>query len=234
MPTGRKHGVALHLYACVSLFGLLIVLGLARYAPVATVSLHWRKSVVGSAFIIICLSGIVAALFPERCSGRVEARVPHNMTPSCTRETKGHHSDCEEYSSHVVRLGSQTLCAACSGLVVGALAAVGVSFFYFFGEWQFLGSGFSVVCLGSVLLALGFAQFRFRGVVRLLSNALFVFGALLALIGIDSSAHDFFLDVLVLALIVFWIMTRVLISQWDHWRTCENCASTSKKDEKRS
>jgi hypothetical protein len=234
MPTGRKHGVALRLYVCISLIGLLMVLGLAHYASVATTHLHWRKSVVGSAFIMICLSGIVAASFPKRCSGRAEAQVPHNMTPSCARETKGHHSDCEEYSSHVVRLGSQTLCAACSGLVVGALAAVGVSCFYFFGEWQFLGSGFSVVCLGSVLLALGFAQFRFRGVVRLLLNALFVVGALLALIGIDSSAHDFFLDVLVLALIVFWIMTRVLISQWNHWRTCNNCASARKNGEKRS
>jgi hypothetical protein len=210
-----------------------MVLGLAHYTPVATVYQHWRKSIVGSAFIIICLSGIVAALFPKRCSGRAEAQVPHNMTRSCTRETKGHHFDCEEYSSHVVRLGSQTLCAACSGLVIGALAAVGMSCFYFFGEWLFLGSGFFVVFLGSVLVALGFVQFRFRGVVRLLLNALFVFGALITLIGVDSSAHDFFLDVLVLALIVFWIMTRVLISQWDHWKTCNNC-STRRNGEKRS
>jgi hypothetical protein len=63
----------------------------------------------------------------------------------------------------------------------------------------------------------------------------FVLGAFMVLVGIDAVVESLFADLLLLAFIVFWIFTRILLSQWDHWRICGNCksqcvASVEKRD----
>jgi hypothetical protein len=54
-------------------------------------------------------------------------------------------------------------------------------------------------------------------------NMLFVLGGFLILVGMDELTGSLFVDLFSIALIVFWLFTRILLSQWDHWKICRKC-----------
>jgi hypothetical protein len=80
-----------------------------------------------------------------------------------------------------------------------------------------------LVLLGSLGVGIGLFQFKFRSFVRLLMNVIFVLGALMVLIGIDMIVYSLFFDFFVICLIVFWLLTRILLSQLDHKIICSSC-----------
>jgi len=208
----------------VSIFGLFIVLILAVNPPMIYESFLWRKPLVGSVFSLICILGIFAALFPKLCSQLSHfRRLNMNFTSHRVHATS-HHPDCEKFSAHVIHIRSHTLCAACTGLLLGAILALVGTAFYFFGRWH-IDASFPAVLIGVVGMALGFFQFKFKSFIRLTLNACFVFGAFLILVGIDAIIESLFVDFFISALIVFWILTRIQLSRWDHWRTCNSCKS---------
>lgn len=220
-----RHDSILMFDVVVSILGLFIVLLLAFDPPITHESFFWRKTVVGLVFSATCLLGVFAALFPKPCT---------QMSPFCKRNTSfhshrtnssSHHPACEEFSAHVIHLGTHVLCAACTGLIIGALGTLFGVALYFFGGWYIEELSFSVVLVGVVALVLGFLQFKFRGFARLMLNAFFVLGAFLILAGIDALIENLVIDLFLVAFIVFWILTRIQISQWDHWRICRNCES---------
>jgi len=153
--------------------------------------------------------------------------------PSHQTNATSHHPDCERFSAHVIQVGARTLCAACTGLLLGAFVAFIGTVFYFFGGWQIEEVSFPIVLIGLVWATLGFLQFKFRGFVRSILNALFVLGAFLILVGIDELTESLIIDLFLVALIVFWILTRIRISQWDHWRICSSCESPCEVGEKK-
>jgi hypothetical protein len=118
------------------------------------------------------------------------------------------------------------LCAACTGLFLGAFAALFATALYFFAEWELQQTGFLVVMLGVAAMISGFFQIKSRGFARLLLNIFFVLGGFLILAGIDGSAQSLSVDLFTVALIAFWIFTRILLSQWDHSKTCTTCSIT--------
>jgi hypothetical protein len=137
---------------------------------------------------------------------------------------KGHHSDCGRFSSHVIQANGHVLCAACTGLFIGALAAIVGTDAYFFVGLEIGQNGVPFFMWSGVgLLVLGFAQLRFRSYVRLMMNTAFVFGAFMVLAGTDAFAKSLFVDIYLVCLIILWIFTRVLISDWDHVRICRSC-----------
>lgn len=212
----------------VSLFGLFTSLMLALCPPVIKESFLWRKPLIGLIFSLICVLGIFAAVFPRRCSGtfhfRKEERNPTigNAPPTAL---KGHHPDCGKFSAHVIHINKRRLCAACTGLSLGASIVLVGTAFYFFGGWHVNEMSFPVVVIGVVGMLLGLLQLKFRGFIRLSLNTLFVLGAFLVLVGIDALVQSLFIDMFLIALIVFWILTRIMLSQWDHSRICQNCES---------
>lgn len=209
----------------VSAFGLLIILLLAANPPTIYENLSWRKPLVGSVFILICIFGIFAALFPTRCAQALHfPRENTSLTPSRIRATS-HHPDCEKFSAHVVRINTHVLCAACTGLLFGSIIAIVGALTYFFIEWYIETTAFTLVFIGVVAVILGFFQLRFKGFIRLILNMFFVFGAFLILVGVDELIRSLFVDFFVEAFIVFWIFTRIQLSLWDHRRICSNCNS---------
>jgi hypothetical protein len=108
-------------------------------------------------------------------------------------------------------------------LLLGGLIAIIGTVFYFFDGWHAEGISFPLVLIGVIGVAFGFIQLEFRSFVRLMLNTLFVLGAFLILVGIDELAKSLFVELLLAAFIVFWILTRIQISQWDHWRICSGC-----------
>jgi hypothetical protein len=209
----------------VSIFGLFTVLIIGINPPMIYGSFFWRKPLIGSIFSLICILGIFAALFPKQCSQTFHFRKENMNLTSHRIHATSHHPDCGKFSAHVIHVNSHMLCAACTGLLLGAIIALVGTAFYFFGGWHIEEVSFPAVLIGVVGIVLGFLQLKFRGFIRLILNMFFVLGAFLILIGIDELTESLFVDFFLAALIVFWILTRIQLSQWDHWRICNSCKS---------
>jgi hypothetical protein len=208
-----------------SALGLLTAIMLAANPPIIRETLSWRKPLVGSVFILICSFGILAALFPKRCFQAFHINIENmNLAPSRIRASS-HHPDCGKFSAHVIHVNHHALCAACTGLFLGGIIAITGALIYFFVGWQLQTPTFVTVLIGTMAMVLGFFQLAFRGFIRSALNTLFVLGAFLILVGIDESIGSLFVDFFVEAYIVFWIFTRIQLSQWDHWKICSDCES---------
>jgi hypothetical protein len=220
-----RHDLVLFFNVSVSIFGLFIVLFWAFNPPFVYEDFLWRKPLVGSVFSLICFLGILAALFPKQCSKSSHFQEDSETVDSGLINASSHHPDCQEFSAHVIRLGGRKSCAACVGLLVGAIIAlIGTALYFFIGlrieNWEL-----QAILIGTIATFLGFLQLRFRGFARSTLNTAFVVGAFLVLIGTDSMAENLFVDLFLMALIVFWILTRIQLSQWDHQRICRGCKS---------
>jgi hypothetical protein len=218
----------------VSAFGFVTILALAAQSTGPAESVAWRKPVVGSIFALICILGIVLALSPRKCSetfggqNRLEAASSSPHASNSDFRTKGHHYACGKFSAHTMQVNGRVLCAACTGLSLGALGALFGTAICFFAGWEFGQISFSAVDLGVVAMVLGFLQLKSEGYVRMLLNTLFVLGAFLILAGIDGLKGSLLDDLFSIVLIAFWIFTRILLSQWDHWKTCKRCSISCK------
>jgi hypothetical protein len=224
----QPSNVTLLSFVSASILGLISLVLFVLSSSVSLDSFTLRKPLIGSIFSLICILGALAVILPSKCNSILGGQKKgsyfgsHSAAPS-SRVLKGHHFDCEGYVPHTVKLGGRTLCAACSGLFLGAIVAVFGSVAYFFSS---AGVGqFSLLFLiaGMGLVALGFIQFKFPRLARLLVNALFVLGAFLVLLAVDTLLMNLFIDLYVISLTMLWILTRILLSQWDHSRICRSC-----------
>jgi len=216
----------------VSLFGLFLAGVIAFYPPVVGESFVWRKPIVGSIFGSICILGILAALFPKQCSGVYDFKkdekgsrsyLNHFASHDTFSTVRGHHPDCENFSAHVFQIGNRTFCTACTGLLLGGLLALAGTILYFFSNWRVGQGSFLLVWVGVLGVGFGLFQFRARSFIRLFLNTFFVLGTFLILIGIDELARSVMVDLFLIALILFWLFTRISLSQWDHERICYAC-----------
>ena len=226
-----------------SFFGLFLMGILAFNPPVAGESFPWRKPVIGSIFGSICVLGSLAALFPEECSGALHFK--REETPvnehSCSQESnlasyrvrfavRGHHPDCGNFSAHVFRISNRTFCTSCTGLLLGALISLIATILYFSNGWKISQGSLPIVNVGILGVSFGLLQFPLlknrKSPLRLLLNSFFVLGAFLILVGIDALVHSVALDLFLILLTVFWIYTRISLSQWDHKRICYACNVT--------
>jgi hypothetical protein len=175
------------------------------------------------------MSGIIATFFPRKCSSTLDSQEKGKQPISPAEKqtlqvtVKGHHPDCGEFPAHVIRVEGHFFCAACTGLFLGALLALLGTILYFFVGLEFVHIGFLVVLIGQAGIILGFVQLKFKNFIRSALNAFFVFGAYLVLMGVDMIGENALIDFYLIGLIIFWIWTRILLSQWDHWRTCQAC-----------
>jgi hypothetical protein len=188
--------------------------------------------------MIICASGIIAALYPKRCSSTfehqkvTETAISDDKNPQLRRVVKGHHLSCGGFTAHIIEMKGRILCAACTGLFLGATFAVIGTVAYFFAGWQIRQFSFLAVVTGQLGVLLGFIQFKFKGFMRLAFNVIFVLGAYLILVGMDALAENAFIDFYLILLVVLWIWTRILLSQWDHKKICGACKLECKLKER--
>jgi len=209
----------------VSFFGILLLILLTLFPHGAHEDFVWRKPIVGSIFGLICVLGVLAAFFPKRCTdifhiGKGRGHAIHGYFS----EAGGHHPRCKNFSPHVFRVGDRRFCVACTGLVMGGLLALVGTFLYFFVDWRVEHDNVLMVLVGLLGVGLGLFQFRVKQrFIRLFLNAFFVLGSFLVLVGTDGLTQSVFTDLFLVLLIVFWLFTRIAISQWDHERICYAC-----------
>lgn len=242
MSTNMPYNLTLTFLLGVSFFGVLLIGVLGFKSPISQEGFPWQKEIIGMVYGLICIFGMLATLFPNSClqalNPKREERHIHfkAMAPNDLAQDKvvsqplrlqGHHRVCGNFSSHVFHIRSRTFCASCTGLLIGGMLALAGSVLYFFCNWH-IGNSLFLFVLGVLGVALNMLSILLfdawaRHLVRIFLNAFFVFGTFLILVTMDEQVQNFGLNLLVIAFSVFWLFTRILLSQWRHERICSNC-----------
>jgi len=227
--------IASYYYLGVSLLGLGLVSILTYESPVAVVSSPLQRQLTGLIFGAICLLGILAGLSPSRCSRILHFKKPPTKSSGETQQInkeesrltlRGHHPSCGMFSSHVLRLGRKVYCAGCMGLITGAFAATVGDFLYFFAGLDARGASTLIFWLGFAGVACGLLQYNLvmdRSNVHFVLNVTFVLGAFFLLVGVNEASGSLVLNLYLLTLIIFWIITRIALSQAEHRKMCSGC-----------
>ena len=228
MKTRANLNLTLGFMIASSIFGSLVTLLMVVYPPMAMQDNFWRKPFVGSIFFLICAGGSLVAVSSRKCSVAHETQMVKSLMDSDVKtgfpvSSEGHHPNCGNFSAHKIQFKGTSYCAACTGLLMGGVVAMIVTALYFFFGLNAGPVSFPAVLVGQLGLASGLIQFKFRSWTRSAANLLFVLGSSFMLIGVDQLVGSVFVDIYVSGLIVLWILTRVMISQWDHRRICLSC-----------
>lgn len=228
MPQSLLQNRPLVVLLFISFFGASLSVLFSYCPPPLQEDFAWRKAVVSLVFGLICISGILAAFFPKQCTNMLDFQKGRGNVFHGDSELSGHHPSCENFSPHVFQIGSRKVCVACTGLTVGGVLALVGTFLYLFADWHVKENMVLVVVLIGLLgVSAGLFQFGAKQrLVRFSLNVFFVLGSFLVLIGIDGLSQSMFVDLFLIALIAFWLFTRIMISQWDHERICVACDVT--------
>ncbi len=218
-----------------SFLGLILIATLTILPQPIQSNVSWRKPLVGTVFSIVCVLGILAGIFPSKCSSifhsrkakRGEFTRESTDLPKKTLVFRGHHPDCENFGAYIFRIGDRVFCAGCTGLILGAVLSLIVSVPYFFLNMSFWSNYFLVFWIGLIGVSCGLLQYHFfnwgKGSVHLFVNTFFVFGVFILLEVVDAITQNFIIDFYLIVLSIFWLYTRILLSQLDHKKICTRC-----------
>ena len=226
MPQSETSKFFLLFLVAVSIFGLALVPLLLLQPSLQAYLSPLRRPLVGAIYSVVCIGGVVAVFYPGKC--RMMFQKPNVFTDSgktsaSVVQIKGHHPDCEKFSANRITIGGSVFCAACSGLLIGAIAAI-VGIILFSLDFFVLGTGsLWVLVAGEVMMLVGLAQIKMRGYVKMGVNALFVVGSCISLVVSDLAAQSLLVDAYVLGLVVFTLWLRILLSEWNNRKMCLGC-----------
>ena len=214
----------------VSIFGLVGIPLLLSQSGNHQIDFLFSKPLIGSLYTGICVVGISAVFYPNKCERTFMFRRQSGFPEQCDREVLsgkmrlvGHHPDCEAFSGNRITIQKVVLCAACAGMLVGAVVAIFGTLFYFFVGFVPLPAAPAIFYVGYGGLLLGLVQFKFGGWLKLTVNALFVLSSFIILVTADAIGKSFFVDLYVLGLVFFLLLTRILFSEWNNKRICFRC-----------
>jgi hypothetical protein len=210
----------------VAFFGLALVPLLLLGHNLQADQLPFRRPLVGAMYSVVSVLGIVAVFYPGRCRLMFQkpAASPNSQkTASSAVGFRGHHPDCPKFDANRITLRGSVFCAACSGLLIGAIAAIAGVALFILGFFDMGTGSFWVLTVGAALMLLGLAQIKLASYIKMLVNALFVVGSLLVLVPSDLIGQSLLVDAYVLGLIVFLLWFRIVLSEWNNKRTCLAC-----------
>ena len=126
--------------------------------------------------------------------------------------------------AHVIRFRGKALCAGCTGLTIGAAAAVTVSLYELFYPIQ--APALIILIVGVALAAVGILQHALGREPRLhlALNVALVTGVAVARIGANQLNGGIAVDAYALALSLYLILARIDLSRDDHETICASCA----------
>ena len=209
----------------ISLAGLLLLVPLTlSYAGARIPS---QPQLTGGVFILICSVGAIMGIYPSKVLALLGRRrvKAGGMDGHASTGNRGHHPPCGRFSTHIISVAGRTLCAGCTGLVLGALISIAGSLVYFFIGLR-LGDSYVIFWFGFALILLGLFQHRIDlddPLIHALLNVVFVFGALLLEVGVDDINGSLLVQSYLLAITVYWIMSRIVLSEVDHVSICGRC-----------
>lgn len=214
----------------VSFFGLFFLMIMYLWAPQRNLYYPFQKTAILSIFIVICLLGVLAAIRPSTCKTVMQFQKDSEKTTRNNNiQFEGHHPDCGKFSSHTLNINGKKYCPGCLGLSIGAfIAIIGTVIYYFHGftssyEEIIFWIGLCMVFLALFLIVI----FNLEKKLKFLLNMVLVVGSFLILVGVDSVKANLLIEVYFLILIMFWILTRMIVSETSHERICRDCLNGS-------
>jgi hypothetical protein len=210
----------------VSVFGLVLAPLLVLQPNLQGEQSPLRRPLVSAMYSVICVVGIVAVFYPSKCRAmfqKPDVSLDAKKPSASKVQFKGHHPDCEKFSANRVTIRGSVFCAACSGLLIGALAALAGAVLFFLGFFDFGTGSFWVLVAGAVLMFAGLFQIKLAGYVKVAVNAMFVVGSFFMLAAADSAAQSWLVNAYMLGLIVFMLCFRILLSEWNNEKVCLAC-----------
>lgn len=210
----------------VSIFGLALVPLLLLQPNLQADQLPIRRPLVAVIYGAVCIVGVVAVFYPGKC--RMIFQKPtvssdSGKTSALAIQVKGHHPDCEKFSANRITIRGSVFCAACSGLLVGAIVAMAGVVLFSLGFFNLEGGSLWVLVAGEVLMLVGLAQIKMSGYVKMAVNALFVVGSGISLVAADLIGQSLLVDAYVLGLTVFMLWFRILLSECNNKKVCVAC-----------
>ena len=222
---GRASTVTVAFLVAVSIVGLALVNVLVLQPKLELSSPSFRHGLVGSLYSVICLLGIAAVFYPAKCMGLFQKQNPLVQTSGASGSVRisGHHPDCQNFSGNRIRISGREVCAACGGLLIGAIFALLGSALQFFIGLTIVSPNAWLLTLGEFCMVLGLVQIKFAGYAKVIANLVFVVGSFVALAVADVLAESLLLDIYVLGLIGFLLWLRILLSEQNNRRICVSC-----------
>ncbi len=221
----------------VSVLGLVSIPLLLSQSGKYQTDFLFSKPLIGSLYTGICIVGISAVFYPNKCEKAFMIRKQSGFREQDDRGVlsgkmnfRGHHPDCEAFSGNRTTILKVVLCAACTGMLFGAMVALIGTLFYFFAGFVILPANPMIFFVGYGGLLLGLVQFKFGGWLKLTVNALFVLSSFIILVTADAIGKSFFVDLYVLGLILFLLLARILFSEWNNKRICSRCEGCEWRD----
>jgi uncharacterized membrane protein len=177
-------------------------------------------------FLIICFLGLLATIFPNSCNTILQLKSIRASPNNAENKIKGHHPSCEEFKSHTFTIFKRTICAGCTGLLLGALFTLTIMLFYYYEFLNFL-DGPYLFGTGLVMVTASLSLIIFlkncNNYIKILSNFLLVIGALALFLGVDIVRGDFYIELYLIILILIWIYARIYFSNQNHQQVCVSC-----------
>lgn len=183
---------------------------------------------VGTLYIAICVLGTIAVFYPAKCKSLFQkSQNPISLPnkPVTLIQIRGHHPDCKKFSANRIHILGRTLCASCSGLLIGAVISIVGAVLYFAIGFSIAWGDVWLIVLGETFMLLGLAQIKFVGYIKVAANLVFVVGSFMILVEADMLGGSPLVDFYVLGLIAFMLWLRILLSEWNNTRTCQACRS---------
>jgi hypothetical protein len=129
----------------------------------------------------------------------------------------------------VLQLHNKRYCAGCLGLMIGAIIGIGGSIPLLIGFPTSQPDLFLWVGAGFIVLGILQHQLSFNNSwIHFLLNICFVIGPLLQLYAIFTLNPSLAIELYLVILILFWIVTRIALSQIEHARICQTCSQPCK------
>jgi hypothetical protein len=225
MEKVKRPTITLTFPIALSIIGLVLIPILVLLPKIENFQSYSNQSIIGILFTAVCFLGLAAALKPAKCRSIFEKT--QNPLPQTNKvysvQIKGHHPDCQNYAGNRIKIRKRVFCAACTGLIVGAIIALFGTIFYFFAGLNLEPGGLWLLALGEIGVSLGLTQIWSAGFVKVLLNLVFVVGSFATLVAVDTIARSFFVDLYVLGLILFLLWFRILLSEWNNRQICSKC-----------
>jgi hypothetical protein len=203
-------------YITISLAGLLLLTINLNSSAYSLERLINQSFITVGLFISICLAGIIVAAYPQSFSKPTRKNVT---------DFEGHHPICGHFKTHVLNYSGKVLCAGCTGLMTGATLAILCSLLYL-KIGAFSNTPVTIFWIGFAFIGLGLIQhFIDMGspIIHFLLNVVYVLGAAFLHFSLNSLEVSLWVEGYLLAMILFWIITRIRLSQYEHVKICALC-----------
>jgi hypothetical protein len=233
MTTDReKHVAYLAFLLIVSVVGLVISTSLLTNPPFFFSAPDYRRILMTLVYDAVCIAGMLAVLFPVTCSRALAGSTGTHLASIESaqalgiRATRllgltiihGHHLSESELKKHELLVKGRSFCATCYGSLTGAvISLIIITAFTVSGwpGWIRIYSVYGAYYVGVAAVITGLLQPLITDVdakTRFASAFVFVVGTSLILLATELLAANLLADLFVVLLVVFWLLSRISLS----------------------